>query len=277
MEQAIDQAVQLTDDQKLEQANAELLRKRAQITTTDSMSVSTNPVAERRPDCWRCGGVLGPDRGRVCADCDDFVALAQSDYIARMATGEIESNLVRSGLPRAYVKGERTLTDLPKSAGEALNACMQLGKEIGGLYLFGPAKAFKTSVAAAYLASQIRVLDGRRGVYISAPKLMDDIIASYHDSDMERRTAIIDRLIQTPMLVIDDLGKEKATEHSARVLFEVLDGRFQTRGKDRWTIVTSNYSPKDVAFRFEIPEEDRDPIRHRLAELTEAIQMRRVA
>jgi DNA replication protein DnaC len=238
-------------------------------------------VAERRTTCWRCDGPLPADRGRICAECDEFIAFAQDDYGRRMASGEVDATLARSGLPRAYAKGERTLMNLPSSADEAVKACMQLGTEICGLYLFGPAKAMKTSVAAAYLAAQIRAgAHGelvRRGVYVSAPKLIDDIIASYHDQDMERRTAIIDRLTQTPMLVIDDLGKEKATEHSARVLFEVLDGRFQNRGAGRWTIITSNWSPNDVAFRFDIPEEDRDPIRHRLAEITEAIEMRRAA
>jgi DNA replication protein DnaC len=282
-EMAIDQ--ELTDEQKLERAQAELLRLRAKnAEMTDSMSAHTSrevqQVAARRTTCWRCEGPLPADRGRICAGCDEFIAFAQDDYGRRMASGEVDATLARSGLPRAYAKGERTLSDLPSSADEAIKACMQLGKEISGLYLFGPAKAMKTSVAAAFLAAQIRAGENavvRRGVYVSAPKLIDDIIASYHDQDMERRTAIIDRLTQTPMLVIDDLGKEKATEHSARVLFEVLDGRFQNRGAGRWTIITSNWSPNDVAFRFDIPEEDRDPIRHRLAEITEAIEMRRAA
>jgi DNA replication protein DnaC len=79
------------------------------------------------------------------------------------------------------------------------------------------------------------------------------------------------------MLVIDDLGKEKSNEHSARVWFELFDGRFQNRGKGRWTVITSNWSPLDVAQKFDIPPQDREPILHRIAELTEAMPMRRVA
>lgn len=209
----------------------------------------------------------------MCPDCDAIMELARADYERRMATGDVESRLTRSGLPVAYTSGKRTLLNIPSASNGAVKACADMGAKITGLYLWGAARSFKTSVACAYLASQIR--DGKRGTFVSTPKLMDDITASYHDDDTTTRAAIIAAHVSTPLLVLDDFGKEKATEHSARVLFEILDGRWQAQTPERWTIITSNYSPNDIVFRFDIPEQDRDPIRHRLAELTRAVEMER--
>lgn len=192
-----------------------------------------------------------------------------------MASGDMESRLTRSGLPVAYASGKRTLLNIPSASNGAVKHCGKLGATYAGLYLWGEARSFKTSVACAYLAAQIR--NGKRGTFVSTPKLMDDITASYRDDDATTRAAIIAAHVSTPLLVLDDFGKEKATEHSARVLFEILDGRWQGQTPERWTIITSNYSPDDIAFRFEIPEQDRDPIRHRLAELTKAVRMERKA
>lgn len=192
----------------------------------------------------------------------------------RNAEEAIDKALRRSGLPHAYRAGERVLGHLPPSAFDAISACQMLGEQIRGAFLVGPAGAFKTSVAAAFLASQIRA--GGQGRYIAVPDLLTDLYAIYASDDSRSRADIVDALVLAPMLVLDDLGKEKATEHATGVIFEVLDGRYREWRKGRWTIITSQYAPDALCSRF--PEkETADAIARRIAEMTVVVKMTRRA
>jgi len=53
-------------------------------------------------------------------------------------------------------------------------------------------------------------------------------------------------LTTTPVLVLDDLGRTRATEWAMEILFGLVDGRYSA---GRRTIVTSNYTPNELAGR----------------------------
>lgn len=198
-----------------------------------------------------------------------MVALALRD-----AEEAIDKALRRSGLPYDYRTGVRQLGHLPMSTADALSACQMLGSGIRGAYLVGPAGTHKTSVAAAFLASQIRA--GGQGRYIPVPDLLTDLYAIYASDDSRSRADIVDALVMTPMLVLDDLGKEKATEHATGVIFEILDGRYRDARRGRWTIITSQYEPNALCKRF--PEQETaDAIARRIAEMTVVVKMKRRA
>jgi hypothetical protein len=205
-----------------------------------------------------------------CADCQHEVDQKRT---AREAEAQIADEVRRmrdSGLPRAYVTGERLLGHVPPHAASSAIA-LQHGLS-RGLYLWGPAGAFKTSLAAAFLATEIR--GGGTGRYVSATDLLADIQASYQN-DGETRSDIVRRFIATPRLVMDDLGKEKASEHAANVIFQILDGRYRMQGPGRWTIVTSNYPLPALCARFD--GAIGDPIERRIAEMTTGVEMKRRA
>ena len=169
----------------------------------------------------------------------------------------------------AYRDGSRLLGHLPMRVGNAVTLCQMLGSGIRGIYFYGPAGTFKTSIAASYLASQVR--GGAHGLYTFVPDLMADIHESYRNDEAESRTELVDRRIAVPCLVLDDLGKEKASEHGAGVIFEILDGRYREHRKGDWLIVTSNYPMDELCDRF--PEHLGEPIRRRLGELTVSYPM----
>ena len=58
--------------------------------------------------------------------------------------------------------------------------------------------------------------------------------------------AAVARYAKCDVLVLDDLGKEDATEWSVGTVFSVLDARYEDM---RPTIVTSNYAPGALADR----------------------------
>jgi DNA replication protein DnaC len=206
-----------------------------------------------------------------CSDCDAAVAAELAERDIRQKRERVEANLLRSGLPAAYMTGERRTGDLPGSTHAVLSSAQSLGAGLLGLFLHGNAGTYKTSVAASILASHIR--GGEIGLYVSAQDLLSDIHASYNGSGATRAD-LVDRLVNVPSLVLDDLGKEKASEHAAGVLFEILDGRYRRQGNGRWMIVTSNYDMDALCNRFPDPE-SADPIRRRLAELTVVVAMGR--
>lgn len=57
---------------------------------------------------------------------------------------------------------------------------------------------------------------------------------------------IIARYTGTPLLVIDDLGKEKPTEWALSTIFNIVDGRYR---KGKPTIYTTQYNGKQLAER----------------------------
>lgn len=206
-----------------------------------------------------------------------MVSDALEALAVRNAQERIEKNLLRSGLPRAYRVGERTLGNLPGSASDAVSACQLLiDGAASGLFLYGPAGVFKTSVAAAFLASQIRAGAGT-GRYIPTPDLFTDLYAIYaNDDDNRSRAHVVNPLIDTEMLVLDDLGKEKASFHAGEVMWAILDGRYRDNRKGRWTIITSNYAPDALCSRF-VEQETADAIARRIAEMTVVVKMTRRA
>lgn len=205
-----------------------------------------------------------------CAECDETVASELAKRQARDETEGLFRRLRNSGLPLDYRTGARRQTDLPLIAGDAMTLCEMLGRSVRGLFLWGPAGSYKTSVAAAFLADQIR--KGVEGRYVFVPDLFADIHASYRSDEAESRAAIVRRCTSAPCLVLDDLGKEKASEHAAGVIFEILDARYRKERNDGWLIVTSNFDLDALCDRFPT-KEISDPIQRRLSELCVGVPM----
>lgn len=83
--------------------------------------------------------------------------------------------------------------------------------------------------------------------FITEPELFRRIRATYNYIDEERRVKpseelIINLCIQTPLLLLDDLGKEqvKDPDFVQRTLFAIIDGRYKRKLP---VVVTSNIEP----------------------------------
>jgi DNA replication protein DnaC len=190
-----------------------------------------------------------------------------------------ERRLLESGLPVAYRHGARSVCDLPPACADALSLCHLLGEELRGMYLSGGAGTFKTSIAASWLAQEVRkAKDSKQlspGRYVFVPDLLSDVHASYRNDDGDSRAALVSRCVNARWLVLDDLGKEKASPHAAGVIFEILDGRYRNYRAGQWLIVASNFDLDALCDRFPSGSDDdfADPIRRRISELTVNVPM----
>ena len=98
----------------------------------------------------------------------------------------------------------------------------------------GPTGVGKTYLACALAQKACR--DGYRAVYFYSPKLFRELSASQADGSLP---SLLKKLAKTSLLVIDDLGLEKATAVQYRDLLEVLDDRQSTAS----TLITSQFPP----------------------------------
>ena len=140
---------------------------------------------------------------------------------------------------------------------EAYDAAENFFTERQSLIFCGPRGTGKTHLASAILQRWLRkgfekeieepsaIHAGGRGFFITLPELLLRIQASYKQRyTTQTEHAIIEYLTKVPLLVLDDVGKEKSSEFSRRTIFNLIDGCYVRRGR---VIITSNDSDRDLA------------------------------
>lgn len=74
-------------------------------------------------------------------------------------------------------------------------------------------------------------------LFVTAPNLFRRIRATYQDGAMETEARILAELEAVKLLVLDDVGRERPSQHTQDVYYLVINGRYNA---DRALLVTSN-------------------------------------
>ena len=146
-----------------------------------------------------------------------------------------EKALSRAGIPRRYWAAE---ADRPEFAEYIASFA---GNGGAGLYIHGGVGAGKTHAASAM--ARLFAEAGYDVAFTTAKGMLERVKATFDEGGTE---AAVARYAKCDVLVLDDLGKEDATEWSVGTVFSVLDARYEDM---RPTIVTSNYAPGALADR----------------------------
>lgn len=110
----------------------------------------------------------------------------------------------------------------------------------------------KTHLACAMALTAVeRFLPVR---FVAVPDLMDDLRARFDDGAQEQSQVLFARVARTHVLVLDDVGKEQDTAWTRERVSTLLDARYRTQLP---TIVTTNFSHRDIANRYGAPLADR--------------------
>lgn len=120
------------------------------------------------------------------------------------------------------------------------------------LYLHGPYGTGKTGLAVATMRAKMGLEIGEghhtyRGLFITVPDLLAKLRQSYdaaRGSGGATEAELMESLYTVPLLVLDDLGAERATDWAVERLFSVVNRRHDYHLQ---TIITSNLNPKQLA------------------------------
>ena len=94
----------------------------------------------------------------------------------------------------------------------------------GWLVLVGPSSCGKTHLAAAIANERIR--QGQPAFFISAPDLLDCLRAAFAPGSEMPYDEFFDRVRNTPLLILDDLGAQTSTPWAKEKLDQLLNYRF---------------------------------------------------
>lgn len=126
--------------------------------------------------------------------------------------------------------------------GEVKAKVMEVARQGESLLLVGNPGQGKTHLAAAYLNDWLNNR-GRSGAFVSLVDLMASLRRTIRAETGPDWDTTLDRYIEAELLVLDDLGQEKASDKVVEVVFHLLNSRIN-RGKP--TVVTTNYSLKQL-------------------------------
>lgn len=183
--------------------------------------------------CPHCGAALEP-LGAALAGRVAWVSSAPCPCEGATSEREAEARR-RAGIPRRYWAAE---ADRPEFAEYIASFA---GNGGAGLYIHGGVGAGKTHAASAM--ARLFAEAGYDVAFTTAKGMLERVKATFDEGGTE---AAVARYAKCDVLVLDDLGKEDATEWSVGTVFSVLDARYEDM---RPTIVTSNYAPGALADR----------------------------
>lgn len=100
----------------------------------------------------------------------------------------------------------------------------------------------------AVVAARRWIEAGVKGRVVKPNEIFAELRACFDDDARERDRDVLARLVDLPVLVVDDLGVSKDTEWNLAILYELLDGRYWRRPAG--LVVTSNLSLAQVGARW---------------------------
>lgn len=174
-------------------------------------------------------GPCGCEGERAAAE---EAARREEEERARVA----EARLLRAGIGRRFLRAE---------IGEARAArfAASLGKPGGGgLYVHGRTGSGKTYLASAVARAGVEA--GLRVSMTTAVDMFSAIQETYGGGGSTEAT--IRRYAACDLLVLDDLGKESASQWSAMTLYRVVNARYEAMLP---TVFTSQYAPRSLLAR----------------------------
>jgi DNA replication protein DnaC len=105
-----------------------------------------------------------------------------------------------------------------------------------GLLLMGPCGAGKTHLAVAALKQL--VLRGHDGLFYDYRELLKEIQASYNPVSQATEMSVLEPVLKTELLLLDDLGASKPSAWALETVGHLLNTRYNEK---RATLLTTNY------------------------------------
>ena len=191
----------------------------------------------------------------------DIEVLAQ---IAAQEKREANERYRKSGVPERYwditLDGYRTDSEMQLNAHKcaiAYTTEIQRG-EFKSFVMIGNAGTGKTHLGCGILREY------GWGLYRTAPDIVEELRRAKSFTASESEAQIIKHYGQTPLLVIDEIGRGIAATDEKYMLYQVLNARYNTR---KPTVLISNHTKTDFLKYIGVAAADR------LVESAELVEM----
>lgn len=197
---------------------------------------------------------------KLC-DCEEAVAKHEAEEAEKKRLEEeekqrrneeerrrrVETQLAKSGMKSRFLSrtfanfqtntaGRKMAARTAKEYADNFTAHKQNGD---GLYIEGPYGTGKTHLAAA-IAIQL-MESGYNVIFKTTDDLLREIKATFDESGSEQK--VTDRFRGCDLLVIDDIGKEQATDWSTAQLYAIINDRYESQ---KPVIITTNFNENDL-------------------------------
>jgi DNA replication protein DnaC len=163
----------------------------------------------------------------------DFLERLLREEYQRRQERSLEARIRRAGLPERWTLETFPFDRQPGVPAAAIKQYAQLGFLQGfhNIVVIGPTGVGKTGLASSILLKALQ--NGHRGLFIKAQNLFDDLYASLADRSSR---ALIDRLMNIDLLLIDEMGYLNLRPEQSNLFFKLMEERYNRRS----TIITTN-------------------------------------
>lgn len=165
----------------------------------------------------------------------------------------VERRFSRAGIPERYKDKKVADCTVNELNEKAVKLAKYITDNVEGAYFYGANGTGKTLLASLIAISKMN--KGEQVLFISVPELMAEMRNAMHNGEEVDK---LDIAKATDCLILDDLGSERMTEWVGSQIFRILDYRLN---HSLQTIITSNYSPTEIAKR--LASNDHDDVQGR--------------
>jgi DNA replication protein DnaC len=114
-----------------------------------------------------------------------------------------------------------------------------------GLYLFSEKKGSGKTRMAISIANELIHKHGIMVKFATSMQIINEIKSSWNKDSNVSESKLLDHLVTTEVLIIDDFGTERATDWIGEKFYSIVNGRYVDK---KITIFTSNMSLDDLKY-----------------------------
>lgn len=218
------------------------------VSTTAPQAGAPSEFAETSRLCSLCqqptvdaclsGWLLGGDRS--ARRCPNATNAAHAAQLSRCNVPDLYRSSTLDGFAYHGLRGEEQLAEARETCISYVRGFIPTGetRTVRGLLLVGPPGCGKTHLACATLQGVVR-LSSTDGVFIDFSTLCNDLQATFGaGTEAASESAVLRPLLDSPLLVLDELGGRRPTPYVRDVLYFLINTRYVRRLP---TIYTTNH------------------------------------